>query len=86
MEQEMTFSLSYEVLFAEAETLIRDITAFSHLPVMQDDMTRGELRAIIRFWSHAAARTGCTEVTIAQDKYRLMQIAGLPEGDDSWCR
>ncbi|KSU37063.1 hypothetical protein ABI57_24385 [Salmonella enterica subsp. enterica serovar Veneziana] len=39
MDNEVTFSLSYEALFSEAERLIRDIRAFSHLPIMQDDMT-----------------------------------------------
>lgn len=81
MVQELNFSLSYEVLLAEAETLIRDITASSHLPIMRDDMTRCELRAVIRFWSHAAASTGCPELIVGRDQFRLQKVAGLPEGN-----
>ncbi|EDX9716477.1 hypothetical protein F9N64_19765 [Salmonella enterica] len=86
MDNEVTFSLSYEALFSEAERLIRDIRAFSHLSIMQDDITRSELRAIIRFWNQAAVRTGCPEMTVGRDHFRLQQIAGLPEGDESLCR
>lgn len=86
MDDHVTFSLSYKALFTEAETLIREITAFSHIPVMQDEMTRGELRGIIRFWSHAASGTGCPGSTVDRDRYQLQKIAGLPEGDDKGCR
>lgn len=82
MENERTFSLTYDQLYRSAENEIRDTLQIKHGPVMKDDLFRGELRGVIRLWDRAAMQTDRAELERYRDKRKLQKLAGLPEGGE----